>query len=87
MDELKCEHLTDVQGKTQADLLKAYFLDNGIEVEIFQESVGQHIYPTTLDILANAQIFVAKEDVETARQLLNEYNDLDEDIEEETENE
>lgn len=75
MDELKWQLLTQVQGRAEAEVLKAYLLGNGIEdVELFQESVGQHIYPTTLDILGNVQIFVPKEQLAEAQQLLDEYN-------------
>lgn len=79
MDELKWQILTQVQGRAEAEVLKAYLLGNGIEdVELFQESIGQHIYPTTLDILGNVQIFVPKEQLTEARQLLDEYNRLTE---------
>ena len=74
MDELKWEHLTDVQGRLQADLLKSYFEAYGIEVELFQEALGQHIFPTNLDILGNVQLFVSKEQADNARKLLEEYN-------------
>ncbi|MEP0804508.1 MAG: hypothetical protein HRF47_03420 [Chloroflexota bacterium] len=75
MDELKWELLTEVQGRAEAEVIKAYLLGNGIEdVELFQESVGQHIYPTTLDILGNVQIFIPKDQSAEARQLLEEYN-------------
>lgn len=74
MDELKWELLTEVQGRAQADVLKAYLMGNGIEdVELFQESLGQHIYPTTLDILGNVQLFVPKEQLKEAQALLEEY--------------
>jgi len=79
MDELKFELLTDVQGRAEADVLKAFLLGNGIEdVELFQESLGQHIYPTTLDILGNVQLFVPKEQIEESRKLLEEYNNAKE---------
>ena len=87
MDELKWEHLTDVQGRMQADILKAYFQENGIEVELFQEAAGQSLFPTTLDILGLVQIFVPKENAALARQLLDEFNNLDEDVEDENEEE
>lgn len=73
MDELKWELLTDVQGRWQADLLKSYFEACGIEVELFQEALGQHIYPSTLDILGNVQLFVSKEQLDEAKKLLDEY--------------
>jgi len=85
MEELKWELLTEVQGRFNADILKAFFDEYGIEIETFQESLGQHIYPTTLDILGNVQIFVSKEQAEDARKLLEEYNNnaLEEDADEE----
>lgn len=76
MDELKWELLTEVQGRAEAEVLKAFLLGNGIEdVELFQEALGQHIYPTTLDILGNVQVFVPKEQAAEAQQLLEEYID------------
>ncbi len=78
MDELKWELLTDVQGRLQADLLKSYFEAYGIEVELFQETLGQHIFPTNLDILGNVQVFVSKEQADAAHKLLDEYNNAKE---------
>lgn len=73
MDELKWELLTEVQGRLEADLLKSYFEAYGIDIELFQESVGQHIFPTTLDMLGRVQIFAAKKDSKVAGKLLKEY--------------
>lgn len=74
MDELKWELLTEVQGRAEAEVLRAYLLASGIEdVELFQEALGQHIYPTTLDILGNVQLFVPKEQAAEAQELLDEY--------------
>ena len=79
MNELKWELLTDVQGRAEAEVLKAFLIANGIEdVELFQEALGQHIYPTTLDILGNVQLFVPKEQIEDARKLLEEYLNTEE---------
>lgn len=75
MDELKWELLTEVYGRAEADMLKAFLVGNGIEdVELFQEALGQDIYPTTLDILGRVQVFVQKEQAEDARKILEEYN-------------
>ncbi len=79
MDELKWELLTEVQGRAEAEVLKAFLIANGIEdVELFQEALGQHIYPTTLDILGHVQLFVPKEQIEEARKLLEEYINAEE---------
>lgn len=74
MDELKWELLAEVHGRMEAEFLKTYFAAYGIDVELFQESVGQHIYPTTLDMLGRVQLFVSKEQAGEARKLLEEYN-------------
>ena len=74
MDELKWELLTEVQGRLEAELLKTHFQAYGIDIELFQESVGHHIYPVTVNGLGRVQLFVAKEQAEPARQLLAEYD-------------
>ena len=74
MDELKWELLTELQGKWNADMLKSYLEAYGIEVLVFQESLGQHIYPTQLDILGRVQVFAPKKEAKVARKLLEEYN-------------
>lgn len=74
MDELKWELLTEVQGRLEAEFIKSYFAASGIEVELFQESVGHHIYPVTVDGLGRVQLFVSKEQAKEAHKLLDEYN-------------
>jgi len=74
MEELKWEVLTEVQGRLEAEFIKSYLEAQGIEVELFQESIGHHIYPVTVDGLGRVQIFVSKEQAKEARQLLEEYN-------------
>jgi hypothetical protein len=77
MDELKWELLVEVQGRWEADVIKAYLAGSGIDSELFQEAAGQ-LFPTTLDILGRVQIFVPKEHAEDARKLLEEYNNATE---------
>lgn len=73
MAKLTWNVLTEVQGRGQGDLLKSYLTAYGVDVELFQESLGQHIYPSTLDILGTVQVYVPKEQFETAQKLLEEY--------------
>ena len=73
MDELKYELLTEVNGRMQADLLKSYLEAQGIEVVLFQEAVGHHIYPVMVDGLARVQIFVPKAQGADARKLRDAY--------------
>ncbi len=78
MDELKWELLTEVQGRLEADLLRSYFEAYGIDVELFQEAVGHHIYPVTVNGLGRVQLFVSKEQASEAHKLLDEYNNAKE---------
>lgn len=78
MEELKWEMLTEVQGRLEAEFLKSYLEAQGIDVELFQESVGHHIYPVTIDGLGRVQIFVPKDLAKEARELLEEYNNAKE---------
>jgi hypothetical protein len=63
-----------VQGRLEADLLKSYFEAYGIDVELFQESVGHHIYPVTVNGLGRVQLFVSKKQASEAHKFLNAYN-------------
>jgi len=74
MNELKWEILTEVQGRLEAEFIKSYLESQGIETELFQESVGHHIYPVTIDGLGRVQIFVSKEQAKEAHEILDEYN-------------
>ena len=70
MDELKYELLAEIYGRMEAELIKSYLEAHEIDVELFQESIGQNIYPTTIDSLGNVQIFVSKDKMEEAIELL-----------------
>jgi len=72
MDELKYGLLAEIYGRMEAELIKSYLEAHGIDVELFQESIGQNIYPTTIDSLGNVQIFVSKDKMEEAIELLEE---------------
>ncbi len=73
MDELTWALLLETNGRLQADLLKSYLEAEGVEVELFQEAVGHHIYPVTIDGLGRVQLFVPKAELEQARVLLAAY--------------
>ena len=77
MDELKWELLTEVQGRLEAEFIKSYLEAQGVEVEMFQESVGQTM-GLTINGLGTVQLFVPKEQAADARQFLNEYNNAKE---------
>ena len=72
MSEMKYEMLAEIYGRMEAELIKSYLEAHEIDVELFQESVGQNIYPTTIDQLGKVQVFMKKENLEEARILLKE---------------
>ena len=78
MDELKWEILTEVQGRLEAEFIKSYLESQDIDVELFQESVGHHIYPVTINGLGRVQIFVPKEQAKEAHQILEAYHNAKE---------
>ena len=78
MDEMKWELLVEVQGRLEADLLQSYLEAYGIQTEIFQESVGHNAFPVMIDGLGRVQIFVSKEQLDEARNLLADYNNPEE---------
>lgn len=75
MDELKWELLAEVYGRMEAELIKSYLEAHGVEAELFQEAVGHHIYPTTINGMGRVQIFVPKANGKEARRLLKQYED------------
>lgn len=78
MEEMKWELLTEVHGRLEAEFIKSYLESQEIDVELFQESVGHHIYPVTINGLGRVQIFVPKEQAIEARQILDTYNNTKE---------
>ena len=75
MNEMKWEKLTDIYGRLDADMTKSYLEAEGVPVELFQEAIGHHAFPTTVDGLGRVQLFVPKEKIEEARKLLDALQD------------
>lgn len=73
MDEMKYELLTELTSRLEADLLESYLEANGIDVELFQESVGQSAFPVTIDMLGHVQVFVPREKLKKAKKLLEKF--------------
>lgn len=74
MDTLKWVRLTEVWGRLEADILESYLKARGIEVELFQEAVGHHAFPVTINGLGRVQVFVRKGQASRARKLLKQYH-------------
>jgi hypothetical protein len=70
MDRLAYEMLIEVNGRMEAEVIKSLLEANGVPVEIFQEAVGHHIYPVMIPGLGRVQLFVPKERLAEAQELL-----------------
>ena len=73
MNDMKYELLTELYSRLEADLLESYLEANGIDVELFQESVGQNAFPVTTDLLGRVQVFVPKEKIKQAKKILSTF--------------
>jgi len=74
VDELKYELLTELSNFLEADLLKSYLEAEGIDTELFQESIGRTSFPVIIEHLGHVQVFVPKEKIKKAKQLLKLFN-------------
>jgi hypothetical protein len=77
MNDMKYEVITEVSGRPEAEFIKSYLEAQGIDVELFQESVGQTM-GLTINGLGTVQIFVRKDQAAEARQVLEDYNNAKE---------
>ncbi|MBI4732447.1 MAG: DUF2007 domain-containing protein [Chloroflexi bacterium] len=75
MDKLTWEKVAEVQGRLDADLVESYLEANGVDVELVQEALGRSIIPVMIDGLGRVQVFVPKEKVKEARELLKNFTD------------
>ena len=74
MDELKYDILIELSNFLEADLIESYLEAEGIDVELIQESIGRTSFPVTWEMLGHVQVFVPKEKMEEAKELLKIFN-------------
>jgi hypothetical protein len=75
MDKLTYEVLVEVFGRLEAELIESFLEAHGVEVELVQESIGHSAYPVNVDGLGRVQIFVPKNMIQEARDLLKAYRE------------
>jgi hypothetical protein len=51
-------------------MIESFLEAHGVDVELVQESIGHSAYPVTIDGLGLVQIFVPKNKIREARELL-----------------
>lgn len=75
MNTMKYELLTELTSRLEAELLESYLEANGIDVELFQESVGQNAFPVTNNILGRVEVFVPKKKMKDAKKLFQSFQE------------
>ena len=71
MDEMKYARLTEVIGRWKAEIVESLLESEGMDVVLVQDSISQSAYSNPF---APVQIFVPKESLDQARELV---KDLD----------
>lgn len=83
MDEMKYARLTEVLGRWKAEIVESLLEAEGIDAELVQDSLSHTFY---IHAFAPVQIFVPKEKIVRARELVKDLEDVlqkeDEDEEE-----
>ena len=67
MDEMKYARLTEVLGRWKAEIVESFLQSEGMDVVLVQDSLSQSAYSNPF---APVQIFVPKESLEQARELV-----------------
>ena len=81
MDEMKYAKLTEVLGRWKAEIMESFLTSEGIDVVLIQDSLTHSSYVLPF---APVQIFVPKENLEQARELV---KDLEQALQESEEDE
>jgi hypothetical protein len=63
-----------VTGRGMAEMLKSFLEAEGVPVQLIQESAGQSLFPVAVEGLGSVQVFVPKDQIEAARELLEAYD-------------
>ena len=80
MDEIKYEKIGEVNGRWKADIIESFLVSQGITVQLVQGAITHHIYKGFYDLV---QIFVPNIQANTARDLLNSFEEFQLDDDEE----
>ena len=73
MDTMKYEKIGEANSRAEADIIESFLEAEGIDVELIEESVSRSAYALSF---ARVQIFVPKEHVGRANELLISFDDI-----------
>ena len=80
MDDMKFTQLVEVLGRWKAEIIESLLKNEGIDVVLLQDSISNSTYGNPF---AAVQIFVPKETVQQARELLDTFEDTEKSMEDE----
>ena len=84
MDEMKYTQLVEVLGRWKAEIVESYLKAEGIDVVLIEDSISQSTYANPF---APVQVFVPKDGLAQARQLMETFEEAEESAEDEGEDE
>ncbi len=74
MDEMKYEKIGEANSRAEAEVIESFLEAEGIDVELVEESISRSAYAFPL---TRVQIFVPKELLDQALELLKPFDDID----------
>ena len=80
MDDMKFTQLVEVLGRWKAEIIESLLKNEGIDVVLVQDSISSSTYANPF---APVQIFVPKEAIQQARELLETFEDTEKSMEDE----
>ena len=80
MDEMKFTQLVEVTGRWKAEIIESLLKNEGIDVVLIQDSISNSTYGNPF---APVQIFVPKEALSQAQELLDDFETTEETMEDE----
>jgi hypothetical protein len=83
MDEMKFTQLVEVLGRWKAEIIEGLLKNEGIDVVLIQDSISNSTYGNPF---APVQMFVPKEAIKQARELLKSFEEAETTMEDEDAN-
>jgi hypothetical protein len=74
MDEMKYEKIGEANSRAEAEVIESFLEAEGIDVELVEESISRSAYAFPL---TRVQIFVPKELLDQALELLKPFDDIE----------
>jgi len=83
MDEMKFTQLVEVLGRWKAEIIESYLKAEGLDVVLIEDSISQSTYANPF---APVQVFVPKDVLAQARELMETFEEAEDSVEDDEEN-